>query len=413
MSFEEQIEAILGDTHTAQQQQQNNFRAINIGKTPFVGRVLPLEEGEFPFVSYTRSWLSYTNRQGEPTSIPVIFDRTNPNDVLGKLIANVFFYNRSQMKATGSNEEAIKIASGRFGLQMQERSTFLGVRVGPNQQGAYVEEIDGNTNQEVINAFDISHGMLRNLVELLKPSVPYMNNQGQPLFNTPLQFISAGQTFPVELKSTQGSDRHWSSTANALNQIALPPMSFNYLEKEQDGSYKYIPNLKQERRPLLETSPTFYEKVYNYVKESVDTQMNKLGITTLDTRNQTRAPQAQGFTSSQPSPTPQPSMTTNSVPQSPNFGSQAPTQQAPSFGGQAPTPQTPNFSNNPENRDGVGNETTTWPPRPSESISNEQPFAGNQTTMSDDDLPFSNTSQPSDGSQLESSQSLDDFLDNI
>lgn len=412
MSFEEQIEAILGDTHNTQQQ-QNNFRATNIGKTPFVGRVLPLEEGEFPFVSYTRSWLSYTNRQGEPTSIPVIFDRTDPNDVLGKLIANVFFYNRSQMKATGSNEEAIKIASGRFGLQMQERSTFLGVRVGPNQQGAYVEEIDGNTNQEVINAFDISHGMLRNLVELLKPSVPYMNNQGQPLFNTPLQFISAGQTFPVELKSTQGSDRHWSSTANALNQIALPPMSFNYLEKEQDGSYKYIPNLKQERRPLLETNPTFYEKVYNYVKESVDTQMNQLGITTLDTRNQTQTPQAQGFTPSQPSPTPQPSVNTNSVPQAPNFGSQAPTQQAPSFGGQAPTPQTPNFSNNPENRDGVGNETTTWPPRPSESISNEQPFAGNQTTMSDDDLPFSNTSQPSDGSQLESSQSLGDFLDNI
>lgn len=402
MSFEEQIEAILGDTHNAQQQQQNNFRATNIGKTPFVGRVLPLEEGEFPFVSYTRSWLSYTNRQGEPTSIPVIFDRTDPNDVLGKLIANVFFYNRSQMKATSSNEEAIKIASGRFGLQMQERSTFLGVRVGPNQQGAYVEEIDGNTNQEVINAFDISHGMLRNLVELLKPSVPYMNNQGQPLFNTPLQFISAGQTFPVELKSTQGSDRHWSSTANALNQIALPPMSFNYLEKEQDGSYKYIPNLKQERRPLLETNPTFYEKVYNYVKESVDTQMNKLGITTLDTRNQTRAPQAQGFTPSQPSPAPQPSMTTNSVPQSPNFGSQAPTQ------------QTPNFSNNAPTKVEVGNVVDTpWTPNPADSISNEQPFGGNQTTMSDDDLPFSNTSQPSDGSQLESSQSLDDFLDNI
>ena len=401
MSFEEQIEAILGDTHNTQQQ-QNNFRAINIGKTPFVGRVLPLEEGEFPFVSYTRSWLSYTNRQGEPTSIPVIFDRTDPNDVLGKLIANVFFYNRSQMKATGSNEEAIKIASGRFGLQMQERSTFLGVRVGPNQQGAYVEEIDGNTNQEVINAFDISHGMLRNLVELLKPSVPYMNNQGKPLFNTPLQFISAGQTFPVELKSTQGSDRHWSSTANALNQIALPPMSFNYLEKEQDGSYKYIPNIKQERRPLLETNPTFYEKVYNYVKESVDTQMNKLGITTLDTRNQTQTPQAQGFTPSQPSPAPQPSMTTNSVPQSPNFGSQAPTQ------------QTPNFSNNAPTKVEVGNVVDTpWTPNPADSISNEQPFEGNQTTMSDDDLPFSNTSQPSDGSQLESSQSLDDFLDNI
>ena len=400
MSFEEQIEAILGDTHNAQQQ-QNNFRATNIGKTPFVGRILPLEEGEFPFVSYTRSWLSYTNRQGEPTSIPVIFDRTDPNDVLGKLIASVFFYNRAQAKATGNNDDVIKISSGRFGLQMQERATFIGVRVGPNQQGAYVEEIDGNTNQEVIKAFDISHGMLRNLVELLKPSVPYMNNQGQPLFNTPLQFISAGQTFPVELKSTQGSDRHWSSTANALNQIALPPMSFNYLEKEQDGSYKYIPNLAQERRPLSETNPTFYEKVYNYVKESVDTQMNKLGITTLDTRNQTRAPQAQGFTPSQPSPAPQPSMNTNSVPQAPNFGSQA------------PTPQTPNFSNNPENMDGVGNETTTWPPRPSESISNEQPFAGNQTTMSDNDLPFSNTSQPSDGSQLESSQSLDDFLDNI
>ena len=38
---------------------------------------------------------------------------------------------------------------------------------------------------------------------------------------------------------------------------------------------------------------------------------------------------------------------------------------------------------------------------------------GNQTTLSDDDLPFSNASQPSDGSQLESSQSFDDFLDNI
>ena len=380
MSFEEQIEAILGDNHTTQQQ-QDNFRAVNIGKTPFVGRILPLEEGKFPFVSYTRSWLSYTNHKGEPTNIPVIFDRANPNDVLGKLIANVFFYNRSQAKATGNSDDAIKISGGRFGLQMQERSTFLGVRVGPNQQGAYVEEIDGNTNQEVIKAFDISHGMLRNVAELLKPSVPYMNNQGQPLFNSPLQFISAGQTFPVELKSTQGSDRHWSSTANALNQIALPPMSFNYLEKEQDGGYKYIPDIEKERRPLLETNPTFYETVYTYVKDSVDAQMSKLGITTLDTRNQAPTPQVQGFKASQPTPAPQPSMTTNSVPQTPNFG------------GQAPTPQAPTFNSNP--------------------ASNEQPFSGNQTTVSPDDLPFGGASQTSGGNQLESSQSLDDFLDNI
>lgn len=381
MSFEEQIEAILGDNHKTQQQ-QDNFRAINIGKTPFVGRILPLGEGKFPFISYTRSWLSYTNRNGEPTTIPVIFDRANPNDVLGKLIASVFFYNRAQAKITGNNDDVIKISSGRFGLQMQERATFLGVRVGPNQQGVYVEEIDGNTNQEVIKAFDISHGMLRNVVELLKPSVPYMNNQGQPLFNTPLQFISTGQTFPVELKSTQGSDRHWSSTANALNQIALPPMSFNYLEKEQDGSYKYIPDIEKEQRPLLDTNPTFYEKVYTYVKESVDAQMSKLGITTLDTRNQAPKPQvqAQGFTPSQPSPAPQASTSTN-----------APT--TPSFGGQAPVSQTPSFNSNP--------------------APSEQPFGGNQTALTNDDLPFSNASQPSNGSQLESNQSLDDFLDNI
>lgn len=397
MSFEEQIEAILGDSHKAQQQ-QDNFRAINIGKTPFVGRILPLEEGKFPFVSYTRSWLSYTNRNGEPTTIPVIFDRTNPNDVLGKLIASVFFYNRSQSKATGNNDDVIKISSGRFGLQMQERATFLGVRVGPNQQGNYVEEIDGNTNQEVIKAFDISHGMLRNVAELLKPSVPYMNNQGQPLFNTPLQFISAGQTFPVELKSTQGADRHWSSTANALNQIALPPMSFNYLEKEQDGSYKYIPNIAKEQRPLLETNPTFYEKVYAYVKESVDAQMSKLGITTLDTRNQAPAQQTPGFNSSQPtqpSPAFQASKPTNS-PATPNFGGQSPMQQA------------PNFNSNP--------------------APNEQPFGGNQTTVTNDDLPFIQNDQPAvadngrpfiqndlpaDNGQLEISQSLDDFLDNM
>lgn len=50
-------------------------------------------------------------------------------------------------------------------------------------------------------------------------------------------------------------------------------MNFNYLEKDQNGNYKYVDNIVEERKPLLLSSPNFYEQVLNSVTQAYQQQM--------------------------------------------------------------------------------------------------------------------------------------------
>ena len=129
-----------------------------------------------------------------------------------------------------------------------------------------------NQGHPVVEAFDTSFSAMQAIAELLKPDVPYMYN-GQPMFNTPAQFITTGATYPVSLKFVSqpgGGVGNWSAS---VQQVLLPQMNFNYLEKDQNGNYKYVDNIVEERKPLLLSNPNFYEQVLNSVSQAYQQQM--------------------------------------------------------------------------------------------------------------------------------------------
>lgn len=249
----------------------SNFRPTRIGqKTPFLGRVLPLDNGQFPFVMYSVAWISYTKKDGSVIPLQVILDPNNQEDKLAHILNRAIEYNK-QHREGNSGPDVIKLGSGKYPLRIAKRATFLGVKVG-EQNGKWGQAMD-NQGHPVVEAFDTSFSAMQAIAELLKPDVPYMYN-GQPLFNTPAQFITTGATYPVSLKFVQqpgGGVGNWSAT---VQQVLLPQMNFDYLEKDQNGNYKYVDDIVKERQPLLVSNPQFYEQVLNSVSEAYQQQLN-------------------------------------------------------------------------------------------------------------------------------------------
>lgn len=379
MNFEEQVNAILGNSTQQASQRTSNFSPVRVGsKNQFLGRILPMEENQFPFVQYEQVWITYTGNSGEPQDIPVIINRQDPNDKLASKINDVFFYNLNYKRNNNTNEDVIHLNGSSFGLNIQRRASFLGVEVGKNNQGQYVQDTDATSGQQNIHSYDISFGMLRQILSQLQPEIPYMIN-GKPAFNTDEQFINKGATFPVSLTTKQEGGR-WNTHAQVVTQVVLPPMSFNYLEKDDEGNYKYVDDIAHELRPLKDSNPSFYEKVYNQINDSINQQMSALGITSLSTNNNQQPKQAQQAFNNVPDATPSVPHE-NVVQPQPQVQPQAQTQVQPQPSVENVAPSTNNVA-------------------PSQPVM----FDSNNTV--EPDLPF-------DNSNLESSQDLNDFLANL
>lgn len=264
------LNGVLAQNNSGTENDSSNFRPTRIGqKTPFLGRVLPLDQGQFPFVMYSVAWISYTKKDGSVIPLQVILDPNNSEDKLAHILNRAIEYNK-QHREGNNGPDVIKLGSGKYPLRISKRATFLGVKVG-EQNGKWGQAMDSQ-GHPVVESFDTSFSAMQAIAELLKPDVPYMYN-GQPLFNTPAQFITTGTTYPVSLKFVSqpgGGVGNWGAS---VQQVLLPQMNFNYLEKDQNGNYKYVDNIVEERKPLLLSNPNFYEQVLNSVTQAYQQQM--------------------------------------------------------------------------------------------------------------------------------------------
>lgn len=275
--FQEALQNVLNSNNN-NNNNNNNFRPVRISaKNDFFGRILPLEnQNAWPFAIYQSAWISYTNKDGHVSPLMVTVDTHNQQDELGQLLSSVVSFNRQYNKENPEHKgDAIKISSGRYALRVSTRVTFLGVQMIKSNGGQFVQKSDPNGNP-AIESFDMSYSALRELAALLKPEAPYINRDGQPRFNTPFQFITTNETFPVRIHFNQVPNGvgNWSATPNEM--YSLPAIPFNYFEKNSDGTYKFIDDVVKEREPLLTSNPKFYQTVLNQVKEAIATQKQNL-----------------------------------------------------------------------------------------------------------------------------------------
>lgn len=255
---------------------ENNFRPTTLGKKQaFFGRILPLENGGFPFVQFREAWVSFTKKDGSVTALPVIVDPNNPNDQLAKLLNTVIQFNKDKgaKDEKGYAVDTIKLASGRFPLSIRTRTYFLGVPV-TNQNGTYAQAVD-NQGRPAVEAYQISYSGMYAISSLLTPEMPYMNARtGQPMFNDQAQFMTAGETMPVSAKfvdAPNGGVGSWNASVNQA--MILPAMNFNYLERDDQGNMKYVDDIEKEAKPLVESDPNFYQIVLNQLTQSYNTQL--------------------------------------------------------------------------------------------------------------------------------------------
>lgn len=255
---------------------ENNFRPTTLGKKQaFFGRILPLENGGFPFVQFREAWVSFTKKDGSVTALPVIIDPNNQNDQLAKLLNTVIQFNKDKgaKDEKGYAVDTIKLASGRFPLSVHTRAYFLGVPV-TNQNGTYAQAVD-NQGRPAVESYQISYSGMYAISSLLTPEMPYMNARtGQPMFTDQAQFMTAKETMPVSAKfvdAPNGGVGSWNASVNQA--MILPAMNFNYLERDAQGNMKYVDDIEKEARPLIESDPNFYQIVLNQLTQSYNTQM--------------------------------------------------------------------------------------------------------------------------------------------
>lgn len=319
---------------------ENNFRPTTLGKKQaFFGRILPLENGGFPFVQFREAWVSFTKKDGSVTALPVIVDPNNPNDQLAKLLNTVIQFNKDKgaKDEKGYAVDTIKLASGRFPLSIRTRTYFLGVPV-TNQNGTYAQAVD-NQGRPAVEAYQISYSGMYAISSLLTPEMPYMNARtGQPMFNDQAQFMTAGETMPVSAKfvdAPNGGVGSWNASVNQA--MILPAMNFNYLERDDQGNMKYVDDIEKEAKPLVESDPNFYQIVLNQLTQSYNTQLTQVSSNPYATgANFSQAPQVGAGDLPFPSQTQAPKDSTNNqapmngqpVPQAPMNNTQptAPTQ---------------------------------------------------------------------------------------
>ena len=272
-SFKDAINRI--NNQNQGQNSENNFRPEVINsKTPFFGRILPLGGPEvFPFASYLQTWVSYTAQNGNVGPAALIIDPHDQNDKLGALINQIINYNENYRKEHPEfTEDIIKVGYGKYNLAVRRRVTFLGVASVKTQQGQYTDAINPE-QQPDIKAYDISNGALTAITELLNPDFPYAY-MGQPLFNNEMQFITTGQTMPLNLKfnQSQGGGRTGNWSAQIVSNYLLPAIEFNYMEKDNMGNYKYIPDIFGQRQPTYITNPSFADAVYDQLLSAFQAQ---------------------------------------------------------------------------------------------------------------------------------------------
>lgn len=381
LKFSEQLSQIINDNNSFAT--QNDFAPVAIGsRHQFLGRVLPLEPGAFPFITYHEAWVSYTKKNGDVTSVPVIVNPDDPSDKLAEILTKTVAFNRDYNKShPGHQGDAIKLASGKFPLNVRTRSAFLGVELVKSASG--YSQATNEQGQPVIKSYTISWSALNSIAHLLKPDFPYMY-QGKPMFNNEYQFITTGVTFPIQIKTERGSNGRWEVNVQPIQGMFMPKVEFNYLEKDSNGDYKYVDNLEKELAPVKVRNPKFYNALVKQLGESFENQKKQLD------EEQVNPYASMAPSSDLPFPT-------NGAPVKPTPSQVAPVVTPSSTS----TPVTPssNANDNP-----FASTTQTSTPQ---NVPNSDPVA---PTPSENPIDNNNPLDDGIGDLFDQSQSLDDFL---
>lgn len=273
--FEDRLNQVLSQNNG--QQQRNQYRPVNLGqKQPFMGRILPLEQGRFPFVQHQIAWISYTRRDGQVSSMQVELDANDPNDKIAHILQQIIKYNRDyRNNHPEEKNDIIKIAPGRFPLSIRTKEDFLGVPLVKTQGNQYGQAMtqDGRPS---IQAYSASHGAMVAVAKLLRPKFPYVY-QGNQLFQNDYQFITTGQTFAVDLsfqKDPNGGIGSWN--AQVITNFLLPAIQFNYLQKDQNNQYQYVDDIATNVQPLYKSNPQLANNVYNQLSQSFKEQKERI-----------------------------------------------------------------------------------------------------------------------------------------
>lgn len=381
LKFSEQLSQIINDNNSFAT--QNDFAPVAIGsRHQFLGRVLPLEPGAFPFITYHEAWVSYTKKNGDVTSVPVIVNPDDPSDKLAEILTKTVAFNRDYNKShPGHQGDAIKLASGKFPLNVRTRSAFLGVELIKSASG--YSQATNEQGQPVIKSYTISWSALNSIAHLLKPDFPYMY-QGKPMFKDEYQFITTGVTFPIQIKTERGSNGRWEVNVQPIQGLFMPKVEFNYLEKDSNGDYKYVDNLEKELAPVKVRNPKFYNALVKQLNESFENQKKQLE------EEQVNPYASMAPSSDMPFPT-------NGAPVKPTPSQVAPVVTPSS----ASTPVTPSSS---ANDNPFASTTQTSAPQ---NVHNSDPVA---PTPNQSPIDNNNPLDDGIGDLFDQSQSLDDFL---
>ena len=381
LKFSEQLSQIINDNNSFAT--QNDFAPVAIGsRHQFLGRVLPLEPGAFPFITYHEAWVSYTKKNGDVTSVPVIVNPDDSSDKLAEILTKTVAFNRDYNKShPGHQGDAIKLASGKFPLNVRTRSAFLGVELVKSASG--YSQATNEQGQPIIKSYTISWSALNSIAHLLKPDFPYMY-QGKPMFNNEYQFITTGVTFPIQIKTERGSNGRWEVNVQLIQGMFMPKVEFNYLEKDSNGDYKYVDNLEKELAPVKVRNPKFYNALVKQLGESFENQKKQLD------EEQVNPYASMAPSSDMPFPT-------NGAPVKPTPSQVAPVVTPSSTS----TPVTPSSS---ANDNPFASTTQTSAPQ---NVPNSDPVA---PTSNQSPIDNNNPLDDGIGDLFDQSQSLDDFL---
>lgn len=316
---------------------------VDIGKKhPFFGRILPLEEDNFPFTPYAEAWVDYTTKDGKQTVMRLILDldentgRLVDDDPLNNLLLKVMRYNNSYRKEhqNFTGDKIVinhKQADSPYAWRISNRAEFVGIPLAKNLQGQLQLKQNEESGYEFVN-YSVSNAAYKSLLELTQSDTLMVN--GKP-FDTELGYITSKETLPVAVKLNSEGNKYDVQPSMML----LPPIEFDYLQRGEDGDYLFFDDPEIHNKPTKETNPGLYDQVLKQLTDSVNAQMES------DKESQVNPYMAQQQVQQ---PTPTPAQAPNVAPASQAHPTAQSVQPAPTVQPQsAPvSPQQPQQGNN-------------------------------------------------------------------
>lgn len=281
VNFREMIQRQLNNLDTTTDNNSNEPKRkkdrIDIGrKHPFFGRILPLEEDNFPFTPYAEAWVDYTTKDGKQTMMRLILDldentgRLVDDDPLNNLLLKVMRYNNSYRKEhqNFTGDKIIinhKQADSPYAWRISNRAEFVAIPLAKNLQGKLQLKQNEESGYEFVN-YSVSNAAYKSLLELTQSDTLMVN--GKP-FDTELGYITSKETLPVAVKLNSDGNKYDVQPSMML----LPPIEFDYLQRGEDGDYLFFDDPEIHNKPTKETSPGLYEQVLKQLTDSVNAQM--------------------------------------------------------------------------------------------------------------------------------------------